>query len=83
LIVILNTLWPKQQKEEGKTSTRAPATAKKSDSGHLRMRNKRKPPRGMYLQYDDLIAIATGPPGQGEALLKQLDTELVTLRRHV
>ena len=37
----------------------------------------------MFLQYDDLIAIATGPPGQGEALLKQLDTELVALKRQV
>lgn len=73
------------QKEDPKpaaTATRANPVNKKSDV-HLRMKNKRKPPRGMYLNYDDLIAIATGPPGQGEALLKQLDTELVSLKRQV
>ena len=31
----------------------------------------------------DLLALATGPPGQGDALLKQLDAELVQLKRHV
>ena len=55
---------------------------KKPDS-HPRIRNKLKAPRGMYLNYDDLMAIATGPPGQGEAILKQLDAELVSLKRHV
>ncbi|ELT96716.1 hypothetical protein CAPTEDRAFT_148586 [Capitella teleta] len=74
-----------QQKEEAKalsTSSSSVRTVKKADGSHLRMR-KAQTPRGMFLQYDDLIAIATGPPGQGEALLKQLDTELVTLKRQV
>ena len=37
----------------------------------------------MFLNYDDLVAIATGPPGQGEAILKQLDAEIVTMKRQV
>ncbi len=32
---------------------------------------------------DDLIAIVTGPTGQGDALLRQLDGELVSLKRQV
>lgn len=37
----------------------------------------------MYLSKEDLLALATGPPGQGEALLTQLDAELVQLKRSV
>lgn len=56
---------------------------KKSEVHSRIARNKRKPPRGMYLQHDDLLSIATGPPGQGEAILKQLDVEIVALKRQV
>ncbi len=37
----------------------------------------------MYLDAQDLIAIATGPPGQGGAILKNLDAEIVSLKRAV
>ena len=37
----------------------------------------------MYLDLHDLNAIATGPPGQGAALLKNLDAEIVSLKRTV
>ena len=37
----------------------------------------------MYLTQDDLLALATGPVAQGDALLKQLDAELVLLKRNV
>ena len=46
-------------------------------------RNKRKPPRGMHLNYEDLVAIATGPPGQGDHILRALDAEIVTSKRQV
>ncbi|XP_013401912.1 REST corepressor 3 [Lingula anatina] len=52
-------------------------------SRHHPYKNKRKPPRGMYLEQDDLIALATGPAGQGDALLKNLEAELVSLKRQV
>ena len=50
---------------------------------HNPMKHKRKPPRGMYLSKEDLQAMVSGPPGQPEALVKALDTELVTLKRAV
>ncbi len=37
----------------------------------------------MYLDAHDLNVIATGPPGQGAALLKNLDAEIVSLKRTV
>lgn len=46
-------------------------------------KNKRKPPRGMYLDQDDLISLSTGPPGQADAILKNLEAELVALKRTV
>ena len=60
-------------------------TQKKHDSGsgrHLQLK-PRKPPRGMYLNHEDLMAIANGPPGQGDAILKSLDSEVITLKRNV
>lgn len=45
--------------------------------------NRRRPPRGMCLQYQDLVAMATGPQGQGDAILRAMDSELVALKRQV
>ena len=72
------------QKEEPKVGVcrSGPSLLKKPEM-HPRNRHKKKPPRGMYLSQQDLLALATGPPGQGDALLKQLDAELVQLKRHV
>lgn len=50
---------------------------------HNPMRHKRKPPRGMYLSSEDLKAMVTGPQGKAEAILKTLDSELVTSKRTV
>ncbi|XP_064601517.1 REST corepressor 1-like [Liolophura sinensis] len=50
---------------------------------HAPYKHKRKPPRGMFLNNEDLQSIVTGPPGQGEAILKSLDSELVSLKRQV
>lgn len=43
----------------------------------------RKPPRGMHLDKNDLTLLASGPNGQGEAILKALDSEVVSLKRQV
>lgn len=43
---------------------------------------KRKPPRGMYINIDDLLSIAK-KPGQGDALLKVLDEEVNNIKRQV
>ena len=37
----------------------------------------------MYLSRDDLITIATGPTGQGDALIKMVESELVSYKRQV
>merc|ERR1719318_525239 len=42
-----------------------------------------QPPRGMHINHDDLVALATGPQGQGEAILRALDREIVSQMRHV
>ena len=50
---------------------------------HALFRNSDKPPRGMHINHEDLVALATGPPGQGEQLLKALDREIVSYKRTV
>jgi len=50
---------------------------------HARLRNKRKPPRGMYLSADSLTSFATAPAAQADALLKKFDAELIELKRQV
>lgn len=49
---------------------------------HL-LRNKRKPPRGMFVNHDDLTRMASGPAGQGEQMLRSMDREIVSLKRQV
>jgi len=46
-------------------------------------RNSSQPPKGMHINHDDLVALATGPAGQGEALLRGLDREIVSYKRLV
>lgn len=47
------------------------------------LKKQKKPPKGMYLNYQDLMSIASGPAGQGDAILKGLDSELCSLKRQV
>ncbi|CAG4961831.1 unnamed protein product [Colias eurytheme] len=61
--------------------------------GSKRVRYKHRLPRGIYINHDDLVAMATGPqpgdppqPGlvnQGEAMLKSMDREIISLKRQV
>jgi len=50
---------------------------------HSVFKNSSQPPKGMHINHDDLVALATGPPGQGEFLLKSLDREIVSHKRLV
>ncbi|KAK0052184.1 REST corepressor 3 [Biomphalaria pfeifferi] len=50
---------------------------------HNAIKHKRKPPKGMYLDQNDLLAMVSGPPNQPEAILKSLDSELISLKRMV
>ncbi|CAK1543025.1 unnamed protein product [Leptosia nina] len=61
--------------------------------GSKQVRYKHRLPRGIYINHDDLVAMATGPqpgdapqPGlvnQGEAMLKAMDREIISLKRQV
>ena len=42
-----------------------------------------RPPTGMYINHDDLVALATGPSVQGEQILKSMDREIVSYKRVV
>jgi len=46
------------------------------------LNGKRKPPRGMYINLDDLLSIAK-KPGCGDAILKVLDEEVNNIKRQV
>ncbi|XP_074604424.1 REST corepressor 3-like [Brevipalpus obovatus] len=47
------------------------------------LKSKRKPPRGMPINMDDLKLMINGPPGQGEAFIRTLNAEIVNLKRIV
>ncbi|XP_031788774.1 REST corepressor isoform X3 [Nasonia vitripennis] len=44
--------------------------------------NKRKPPRGLVVNHDDLAALA-GQPNQAISTLQAIDTEIVSLKRQI
>ena len=46
-------------------------------------RHKRKPPRGMYLDHEDLVTFSAEPEIQSDAVLKGMDSEIVALKRLV
>lgn len=54
-----------------------------STGRHNPIKHKRKPPKGMYLDQNDLLAMVSGPPSQPETILKALDSELISLKRMV
>uniref|UniRef100_A0A1B6CTF4 REST corepressor n=3 Tax=Clastoptera arizonana TaxID=38151 RepID=A0A1B6CTF4_9HEMI len=60
--------------------TVGPAKPRDRHTHSIMLRNKRKPPRGMYINHDDLVAMASGP---GEQMLKAMDREIVSLKRQV
>jgi len=72
------------QKDEPRSSVlRGGLLSPRKVDTHARLRNKRKPPRGMYLNADSLMSFATSPAAQADALLKKFDAELVELKRQV
>ena len=63
--------------------TSAPIRKDGSKSKHSLFKNNNQPPKGMYVNHDDLVALATGPVSQGESLLKSMDREIVSYKRVV
>ncbi|XP_061405960.1 REST corepressor 3-like isoform X1 [Lethenteron reissneri] len=49
---------------------------------HHMLRNKRRPPRGMFLSWDDLVVVSACPTA-ASTVLRQLDMEIVSLKRQV
>ena len=50
---------------------------------HARLRNKRRPPRGMHLTAESLVSFAHSAAAQADALMKKFEAELVELKRQV
>lgn len=46
-------------------------------------RNKRLPPRGMYINHDDLQAIASEPESQGESILSGMEDEIQSNKQDI
>lgn len=68
--------------------TTGPARKDGSKSGggqkyNALLKNSGKAPKGMYINHDDLVALATGPQAQGDQLLKAMDREIVSYKRTV
>lgn len=61
-------------------STKPPPATQKF---HSILKNQTRPPKGMYINHDDLVALATGPTVQGEQILKSMDREIVSYKRVV
>ncbi|XP_041981728.1 REST corepressor isoform X2 [Aricia agestis] len=76
-----------------RTGTMRPLCGPSGRRGPGKPRVKHRLPRGIYINHDDLVAMATGPqpadapqPGhvnRGEAILKAMDREIVSYKRQV
>lgn len=46
-------------------------------------KHKRKPPRGMYINHDDIVTLASNPTAESDQLLSSMDREVVALMSQV
>lgn len=46
-------------------------------------KHKRKPPRGMYINHDDIVTLASNPNTESDRLLSSMDREVVALMSQV
>lgn len=46
-------------------------------------KHKRKPPRGMYINHDDIVTLAKNPSEESDQLLSSMDREVVALMSQV
>ena len=61
-------------------STKPPPASQKF---HSILKNQTRPPKGMYINHDDLVNLATGPTVQGEQILKSMDREIDSYKQVV
>ena len=71
------------QREESKSNIGKAGFGSRKLMHDPRMRNKRKPPRGMHLSVESIKSVAKGPFTQRHSVLKKLDLGFVNLRRQV
>lgn len=67
----------------GTASSGVSGEASSPRSGNLLIKSKREPPRGIYLNFNDLFTLASSTPQAADSLLKSLDDEVITLKRQV
>lgn len=72
-----------KQREESKSNIGKAGFGSRKLMHDPRMRNKRKPPRGMHLSVESIKSVAKGPFTQRHSVLKKLDLGFVNLRRQV
>nr|XP_042902486.1 REST corepressor 3 isoform X2 [Parasteatoda tepidariorum] len=66
-----------------RTGTLRSSGTMRTTSRHNPARSKKKPPRGMHLNYDDLVAIVTSANGEEDAILRSMDSEIISFKRQV
>ncbi|KAK9498260.1 hypothetical protein O3M35_002939 [Rhynocoris fuscipes] len=63
--------------------TVGPAKPRDRHANSVLARSKRKPPRGMYINHDDLVVLSAETPQHGDVILKAMEREIVSLKRQV
>ncbi|XP_014239877.1 REST corepressor 3 isoform X2 [Cimex lectularius] len=63
--------------------TVGPAKPRDRHANSVLARSKRKPPRGMYINHDDLVVLSSDCPQHGEVIIKAMDREIISLKRQV
>lgn len=81
------SFWRRTGTMKSAANKRTAGGADSGQSAHSRpvlaKQQKRKPPKGMYVDKGDLHQLAKGPLGTGEVMLRTLDQEIVSLKRQV
>lgn len=60
-----------------------PAKPRDRHANSVLARSKRKPPKGMYINHDDLVIVSSDTPQRGDHMLRAMDREIVSLKRQV
>lgn len=66
-----------------KTGEYRPLTGITDKQGLGILRNRRKPPKGMYINHDDLSVLASATPQAENVTLKGLETDVLDMKCRV
>ncbi|XP_075049107.1 REST corepressor 1 [Mixophyes fleayi] len=73
---------PKEPKKEETKNDTVPHVKKEKHPSQAKNRAKRKPPKGMFLSQEDVAAVSANS-NAATTLLRQLDMELVSIKRQI